>query len=181
MPMMTVLFVMALLAPGAPRAAAQAPAKPDPWSAYRFLIGTWSGDQNGQPGNTTGTATFRLELDGRILVRTNRTSVPARGSSPAYTHEDRLVVFRDAPGEPARAIYWDNEDHTIEYDVSVAADGRTVTLVSKAGPSATRFRLVYTRLGPDTVEVRFEMAPPGSPEAFKGYLRGITKRVASSQ
>jgi hypothetical protein len=39
--------------------------------------------------------------------------------------------------------------------------------VSKAAASAPRFRLVYTLLAPDSVDVRFEVAPPGSPDAFK--------------
>jgi len=159
-------------------AAAQTPAKPDPWAAYRFLIGSWTGEGQGQPGNTSGTATFGLDLDGRILVRTSRASVPATPQQAAYVHEDRLVVYREAPGQPVRAIYWDNEDHTIEYDVSASADGKVVTFVSRATAGAPRFRLVYTRLGPDSVDVRFEMAPPGSPDAFKVYTQGVTKRIA---
>ncbi len=173
MQLTTVLLLMAFAFGGGQAAAP----KPDAWASYRFLVGTWVGEGKGQPGDTTGTATFAFELDGRILVRTSATAVPARGNSPAYTHEDRLVVFHDAPGQPARAIYWDNEDHTIEYDASASADGKTVTFVSKPVPSATRFRLVYTRLGPDTVDVKFEMAPPGDPGGFKVYLQGVTKRA----
>jgi hypothetical protein len=110
-------------------------------------------------------------------MRTSSTVVPPRGQQAGYTHEDRLVVFRDAPGQPARAIYWDNEDHTIEYDVSVSPDGKIVTFVSKPVPSVPRFRLVYTRLAADSVDVKFEMAPPGNPDAFKVYTEGVTKRA----
>ena len=169
------VVLLALLVAGS-----QAPAqKADPWSPYRFLIGTWTGEGQGQPGNTTGTATFKLDLAGRILVRTSSTSVPARGQQPGYVHEDLLVVYREAPGAAARAIYWDNEDHTIEYDASVSADGKAVTFVSKASPSAMRFRLVYTRLDASRVDVKFEMAPPGSPEAFKVYTQGVTRKTGS--
>ncbi len=176
--MQTLMFlVVALLAAG-PQAPAQ---KPDPWASYRFLVGTWTGEGKGQPGNTTGTATFAFELDGRILVRTSRTNVPASAQGPAYLHEDWLVTYREAPGQPMRAIYWDNEDHTIEYDVSASADGKVITYVSKAVPSATRFRLVYTRLDDSRTEEKFEMAPPGSPEAFKTYLQGVTRKVAGSR
>ena len=90
-------------------AGSQAPAQnADPWASYRFLIGTWTGEGNGQPGDTTGTATFAFELDGRILLRTGRTNVPASPRGAAYVHEDRLIVYRDAPGQPMRAIYWDH-------------------------------------------------------------------------
>ncbi len=151
----------------------------DPWAPYRFLVGTWTGAAQGQPGNTMGTATFAFELDGRILVRTSSTNVAARADAAAYVHEDRLVIYRDAPGQPMRAIYWDNEDHTIEYDVSATPDGKIVTLVSKATASAPRFRLVYTQLDASRVDVKFEMAPPGNPEAFKVYLQGVTRKTGS--
>ena len=166
-------LVLALVFAGS-QASAQ---KTDPWASYRFLVGTWTGEGTGQPGSTTGTATFAFELDGRILVRTGRTSVPASAQGPAYAHEDKLVVYRDAPSQPMRAIYWDNEDHTIEYEVSVSADGKAVTFVSRPSAAAPRFRLVYTQLNAERVDVKFEMAPPGSPDAFKVYTQGITRRV----
>lgn len=172
--MQTVMLVLAVLLFAGPHAPAQ---QADPWASYRFLVGTWTGEGKGQPGNTTGTATFAFELDGRILVRTSRTNVPASAQGPAYVHEDRLVVYRDAPGQPMRAIYWDNEDHTIAYDVSASPDGKAVTFASKASPAAPRFRLVYTQLDASRVDVKFEMAPPGSPEAFKVYTQGVTRRV----
>ncbi len=159
-------------------AATQAPAvKADPWAPYRFLIGTWAGEGQGQPGNTTGNATFKLDLDGRVLVRTSSTSVPPRGSEAGYVHRDLLVAYREAPGQPMRAIYWDNEDHTIAYEVTASDDGSVVTFVSKAMAAAPRFRLVYTRRDASTVDVKFEMAPPGSPDAFKVYTQGVTRKV----
>ncbi len=174
---MHLTLVTALLAIVAsmPQSAAQSQA--DAWASYRFLIGTWTGEGQGQPGTTIGTATFRLDLDDRILVRTSRVAVPASGQRPASTHQDLLVVYRPAPGQPVRAIYWDNEDHTIEYDVSASPDGKVVTFVSKASASSVRFRLVYTRLDGSHTDVKFEMAPPGSPEAFKVYTQGVTRRV----
>lgn len=154
------------------------PSKPaaDRWGDFRFLLGDWAGEGRGQPGSTVGTATFKLDLDGRVMVRTSRTTVPANGKQPAYVHEDLLVIYRDAPGQPAKAIYFDNEDHTIEYP-SVVTQENTITFSSAAVASAPRFRLVYTRTGADRVDVSFEMAPPGSPEAFKAYTRGVTRRV----
>ncbi len=149
----------------------------DAWAPFRFLLGEWTGEGQGQPGATSGTATFRMDLDGRVIVRTSRTAVPATGSQPSSVHQDLMVIYHDAPGRPARAIYFDNEDHTIEYDVTISADGKAVTFLTRALPSAPRFRLVYTQINADTVDVKFEMAPPGSPEAFKVYTQGVTKRV----
>lgn len=173
-------LVTALLAlfVGAPQASPQQPS--DPWASYRFLVGTWTGEGQGQPGNTSGTATFRLDLDDRILVRTSRVAVPASGQRPASTHRDLMVVFRPAPGEPVRAIYWDNEDHTIEYTASVSADGKVVTFVTGANAGAPRFRLTYARLDAARVDVKFEMAPPGS-DTFTVYTEGVTKKIEADR
>ncbi len=149
----------------------------DSWAPYRFLIGEWTGQEKGQPGATTGTATFRTDLGGRVLVRTSRTMVPAKGTQTGYVHDDLLILYREAPGQPVKAIYFDNEDHTIAYDVSASPDGKVISFVSSPVPSATRFRLVYTKISDDVVDVRFQIAPPGSPEAFKTYLEGRMTRM----
>jgi hypothetical protein len=167
------VLVAVAMAISGPQAAAR---QPDSWASYRFLIGEWAGEGQGQPGSTSGTATFKTDLDGRVLVRTSRTAVPSTERQAAYVHEDLMIVYRDAPGQPPKAVYFDNEDHTIAYDVAVSPDGKTVTFLGRATPSAPRFRLVYTQAGVDTVDVRFEMAPPGSPEAFKVYTQGLMKR-----
>ncbi len=174
---MALAAMVVALACGGVRAEAQGAPKADAWSSYRFLIGTWTGEGTGQPGTGAGTATFRMDQDDRVMVRTAKTDYPATAQRPAFSHTDLMVIYRDAPGQPVRAIYWDNEDHTIEYDVSASADGKTVTFVTKAVPSAPRFRLVYTNLGPTTVDVKFEIAPPGSPDAFKVYTQGVTRKV----
>ena len=88
-----------------------------------------------------------------------------------------MVIYRDAPGQPVKAIYFDNEDHTIEYGVTASTDGKSVTFVSTATAGAPRFRLVYTKIDQASVDVKFEMAPPGSPDAFKTYTQGIVHRV----
>jgi hypothetical protein len=176
MQMRVAVMVMAL-AIGAVPARTQAQTKTDPWAPYMFLVGTWAGEGQGQPGSSSGTATFRLDLGGRILVRTNRVTVAATAGQAAAVHEDLMVIYRDGPGQPVRATYWDNEDHTIQYDASVSADGNAITFVTGPAPAAPRFRLVYTRLDGSRVDVKFEMAPPGSPEAFKVYTQGVTRRV----
>lgn len=162
---------------GSPFAAAQAGPPADAWGPYRFLIGTWKGEGTGDPGTGEGTATFRLDLDDHILVRTATTHYPATAERPAFSHEDRMVIFRDGPGEPMRASYWDNEGHAIEYDVSPSADGKRVTFITNGTHDRPRFRLVYTNVDPSTVDVTFEIAPPDAPDGFKMYTKGRTKRA----
>ena len=54
-----------------------------------------------------------------------------RGFAPAKfdcSHGDLLYLFQDAAGTPLKAIYFDNEEHVIHYDVSTPASNRVVFL-----------------------------------------------------
>jgi hypothetical protein len=153
---------------------APAQAEDDPWMDFRFLLGTWASD--GKPEEGTGGFTVEPDLQGKILVRRNRLDLPAAQGRPAARHEDLMVIYRTPDGKRIRASYFDNEDHVIQYTVSLLPDGKGLVFMSDAGQSAPRFRLTYAASGQDTVAVRFEIAPPGKPDEFRTYLQGIAHR-----
>ena len=164
------MFASALLALAL--SAAPAPFGPE-WNA---LVGEWKGEGKGSPGEGGGVATFRFDLEGHVLVRRNVSDYPAAGPKPAVHHEDLMVVHPGASPSEARAIYFDNESHVIEYTASWSADGKTLTFLSSGSAPGPRFRLVYKVLGPERISVGFDIAPPGSTE-FKTYVSGVTVRV----
>ena len=167
---LTLAVVLIIGAPG--RTAPPA----DPWAACRFLLGEWVGEGEGQPGRGTGGFTFALELQDKVMVRRNRAELPATAGRPAAVHEDLMVVYRPEAGQPPKAIYFDNEGHVIQYNLSVSADQRMLTFLSDPQPSGPRFRLSYTKADADSVTVKFEIAPPGKPDEFKTYLEGKVHR-----
>lgn len=150
-----------------------APQSTDPWSAVKFLAGEWKGEGSGKPGQGEGAFSFRFELDGKVMVRRSWSAYPAQAGRPAFRHEDMMVLYVE---DGLRAVYCDNEGHTIHYR-GTAADG-TVTFLGEEAPRAPRLRLTYRATGRDTVLVRFEMAPPGKPEAFATYVEGTSRRSA---
>ncbi|MCE1203351.1 MAG: hypothetical protein LWW79_01925 [Holophagaceae bacterium] len=151
---------------------AQSPAAPDPFSGLRFLTGEWAGEGDGKPGASSGGALFRFELDGKVMVRRSLADIPAVNGRPASHHEDLMTVFEES-GQ-LRALYVDNEGHVIRYLVSVRPDGATFTSEPAPGP---RFRLTYLKKPDSLVTLRFEIAPPGKPEAFATYIEATTHRV----
>jgi hypothetical protein len=154
--------------------AAAAPAFGPQW---RVLIGDWAGDGGGQPGSATGRTSYRFEVGERAMVRRNRADVAASAGRPASVHEDLLVIYAGAkPGE-ARALYVDNEDHVIQYTAAWSADGKMLTFVSDVTPAAPCFRMTYKIQSADEHVLDFDIAPPGSPDAFKPYVSGKLKRV----
>ncbi len=78
-----------------------------------------------------------------------------------------------------RAIYFDNEEHTIHYEVSISPDQNSIILESDPVPSAPQFRFTYIKTGDDTLDARFEMTPPGQPGDWFVYLEGSSKRIKS--
>ena len=127
------------------------------WDNLKFLIGDWTAE--------SGAFNLRPDLDGRILLRKNRST--AKGA----VHEDLMVIYRGAGNAGLRAIFWDNEDHVIQYKVT--ADGKQAVFVSD-GDQGPRYRLTYTSTGPAAILIKFEVAPPG--KEFQVYLQAPARR-----
>jgi hypothetical protein len=152
------------------------PAPVDAWAAYRFLLGEWVGEGEGQPGQGKGQFSFAPDLQGKVLVRKNRADYAASGGRPAFTHEDLMIVYQEGNDKTQKAIYFDSEGHVVQYAVRASEDGQTLTFLSDAKPSLPRYRLTYAKREAGKVTVKFEMASPDKPEAFKTYLEGTVRK-----
>src|SRR4051794_37503601 len=142
---------------------------PDAWEPLRFLIGTW--EANTQAGSAqaavSGTYVFRLELRNHVLARHSNSGDCKGPADFDCQHNDLLYIYTDAPGQPFKAIYFDNEGHVIHYSVSTPSPD---TAVFSSDPSQPRpqFRLIYE--GKNSVlNGKFEIRMPGRTE-FKSYL-----------
>ena len=158
-----------------PFAAAQQ-TKPDvDWKPLAWLIGDWMAVGSGSPGQGSGSSSFQLDLQGKILVRKSFAEYPAAAGKPAYRHDDLMVVYPEGKG--FRAVYFDSEEHMIRYAVEVSADASTIAFVSDAPAGAPRFRLTYHKTSETTLAGKFEVAPPDKP--FATYLEWSAERKAA--
>lgn len=144
------------------------------WNAFKFLMGEWVGEGTGAPGEATGGFTFSYDLQNTVLVRKNHANYPATKDRPAFTHDDLMIVYQEAG--KTRAVYFDNEQHVINYSVTFSSDSSSVAFVSDPTPSSARFRLTNTKAGTDKIRITFEMATPGKPEAFARYIEATARR-----
>jgi len=140
------------------------------WAPLAFLIGDWTGEGGGGPGLGSGGFSFLPDQGGKILIRKNRADYPASKDRPAFSHTDLMIVYSE-PGETKlRAIYFDTEDHTIHYTVEPSTDGNSVRFISD------NYRLTYRKTGPDSLALKFEIAPPGKPGAYTPYIEATARR-----
>jgi hypothetical protein len=142
------------------------------WDKWDRLIGDWLGEGGGIPGQGGGIFSFKLDLDGKILVRKSHSEYPAAADKPRVIHNDLMIVYPDFSGNPAKAIYFDNEGHTINYAIAYA--DKTIVLTSEKNPPMPVFRLTYTLLDDETVNTEFAMSKDG--EKFTIYIEGKSKR-----
>jgi len=143
------------------------------WKNWQWLIGNWTGEGSGAPGQGSGGFSLQPDLDGKILVRKNHSEYPATKDKPAIIHDDLMIVYRDYPGQPDQAIYFDNEGHTIRYGISFSE--KSIVLTSTKLQNQPVFRLSYNAIDPGNIGVKFEMSRDG--ENFVVYTEGKCRRV----
>jgi len=96
---------------------ASAPAHAGDWGPLEFLVGNWTGAGGGDPGQGNGAFSFTPDLQNTVLVRKSFAAYPPANGKPAFRHDDLMIVYRDERSHDFRAIYFDSEQHTIQYSV----------------------------------------------------------------
>lgn len=145
-----------------------------------FLLGTWSAKTNTAASSagaqSTGTYTFRRDLNGHALVRSSAADTCKGPANFNCNHHDQLTIFADPNAMAAHkssllALYLDSEGHVIYYTISTP-DAHTAVFNSQGGSSQPKFRLTYHLEGDGPKAImsgKFQMAAPGS-EDFRSYL-----------
>jgi hypothetical protein len=148
------------------------------WQACREMIGTWTSCDKPEKG--TGSFSISSDLGGKVLVRRNHAELPAGGGRPAGIHDDLMVIYQEPGTRAVKAEYFDNEGHVIHYSASLSQDQKSLSFLSGAKPSAPGFRLSYVKTEGGMI-VRFEIAAPGKPDAFRVYLEGKVCRQGKDE
>ena len=161
------LFIIAFIA-----MTTSSTAQTNTWDKCKWLIGDWVGEGSGKPGEGKGWFSLKEDLSGKVLVRKNHSEYPAANGKPETIHDDLMIIYTDNNGDPSKAVYFDNERHTINYSISYT--GTTIIFMSDKIPNAPVFRLTYTAINTDTVDIKFEMSQDG--EKFMTYTDGKCSR-----
>jgi hypothetical protein len=168
------LSTAALSAQNAPHPAAP-PASDDGWKTLQFLIGAWDATANGGAANAqvTGSYIFRPELKGHVLTRQSSSASCKAPDAFDCDHSDLLYIYSDAPGQPYKAIYFDNEGHVLHYAITTPTPTSVVFLTDASQPGP-QFRLSY-ELKDGTMYGKFQGKMPGHAD-FQSYLEWSGKK-----
>jgi hypothetical protein len=141
------------------------------WNRLDALIGTWDSAGDTQLGGGDGSASFTRDLDAHVIVRRSFAEYKS-GPQAGTRHDDLLVIYREAPDGPPRAIYFDSEGHVIRYAVT-SPRANAVVFQSDGSDPGPRYRLSYVRAA-DALDGTFEIAMPGG--EYKTYLSWTSKK-----
>lgn len=142
------------------------------WNKWNWIVGDWVGEGSGTPGQGIGWFSLQSDLDGKILVRKSHSEYPSTPEKSGIIHNDIMIVYLDESGEPGKAIYFDNEGHIIDYVITYSE--KSIVLTSTRISNMPIFRLTYTLLDKETVNVKFEMSQDG--EKFLTYTEGKCRK-----
>lgn len=151
---------------------ALAPVHGGDWGPLEFLIGKWVGSGDGRPGQGSGAFSFTPDLQDNVLVRRSFAEYPPANGKPGFRHDDLMIVYRDGSPDRFRAIYFDSEEHTIQYSVKGVAGA--VVFESAGAAGGPRYRMTYTPAGEGRAKFKFEIAPPG--QDFATYIEADLHR-----
>jgi hypothetical protein len=138
----------------------------DPWKPFEFLLGEWTGQGEGGPGQGTGGFSFQFDLQQKILVRKNFAESPAQNGRRAFRHDDLMIIYISEGSNHPQAIYFDSEGHSIRYTVDAVND--SLVFESESAQPGPHYRLTYTPVG-ERLKGRFEIRAPGESQ-YKAYI-----------
>ena len=138
-----------------------------------MLLGEWVAEDQ---STALGGFSFQADLQNTIYIRRNHASYVATAETPAYEHDDILIVYTHPLTKQLAAWYTDNEGHVIEYDVRFIEDTQTIEFLSAESLNSPRYRLRYTPISANQLRIAFAIAPPGQAEAFVSYIESSVHR-----
>lgn len=175
-------FVLVILVAGEITSPASSPeqgdppakVKPDRFAALRAFEGRWSGEGNGQPGNSTVKRAYEFVLRDKYLnVRNISEYAPQQKNPKGEKHEDWGMFSYDASRKKLVLRQFHIEGFVNQYVLDRASDdGKELIFVSEAIeniPAGYRARETYRFIGPGVFEEIFELARPG--KDFEVYVK----------
>lgn len=150
------------------------------WLPLRFMIGTWTGVSEGQPGKGTYERSYQLVLNKKFVEVKNKSIYPPSRENPTgEVHEDRGFISYDKRRKLFVMRQFHIEGFVNQYKIeSISPDGKTIVFTSESIeniPDGFRAKETYQLIADNEFTETFELAEPG--KDFELYSKAILKKV----
>ena len=150
----------------AARSTATAQESEDPWSAFRFLVGSWDGQETGAAGIGKGDRTYEFIMGGKYLLHRNTSKFEPQARNPdGEVHEDWAIFSYDENRGRLALREFHIEGFVIDYVLAhFDEEMKRAVFVSEKIENGTpgmtaRYTLTFT--SEDAFEELFEIASSG--------------------
>ena len=151
----------------------------DVFARLRFFVGSWRGDQAGQPGRGTSERIYEFVLNDRFLqVKNTSTYPPQEKNKKGEVHHDMGMIGYDRARKRLVFRQFHQEGFVNTYVQEENADAKKLVFTSEAIEniaSGWRARETYLILSDDEFIERFELAEPR--KGFSLYSEAHLERV----
>ena len=149
------------------------------FASLRFFVGSWRGDQSGQPGKGASERTYEFVLNDSFLqVKNTSTYPPQEKNKNGEVHHDMIGYDRTRKRFMFRQFHQEGFVNT--YVQEESGDAKKLVFTSETIENIAagwRARETYLILSNDEFVERFELAEPG--KDFSLYSEAHPKRVTS--
>lgn len=154
--------------------------KADRWASVRFLVGSWQGTTEGEPGRGTVVRRYEFVMGERYIHERNTSTYPPQDKNEkGEVHEHWSFISYDRARKVLVLRQFHQEGFVNQY-VQTPRDGAATTIVFESESFENldprwRARETYEVSGPDEFTETFELAEPGKP--WQVYSRNRFKRA----
>ncbi|HYJ40105.1 MAG TPA: hypothetical protein VEW08_04900 [Steroidobacteraceae bacterium] len=172
---MKTLLMLVMFATLSASAANDPPANPanDRWGRVRFLLGTWEGTANGEPGKGTVERTYTLVLGGQFIEEHNTSRYEAKAGQKPEIHHHRGFLSYDKARKTFMLRHFHEEGfvnlYALDADKSMPEYLIFDSVSFENFSNEWKARESYEVISPDEFVEVFELAEPG--KDFVEYSR----------
>lgn len=150
------------------------------WLPLSFMIGTWTGTSEGQPGSGKYERSYQFALNKKFIEVRNKSSYPPSKSHPdGEVHEDRGFISYDRGRKTFVLRQFHVEGFVNQFKTeSISPDGKTIVFITESIeniPTGYRARETYKIVNQNEFTETFELSEPG--KEFEVYSKAILKRT----
>jgi hypothetical protein len=149
----------------------------DRWQPLRFMLGSWQGDAQGEPGKGTVERTYSLVLADKFIEEHNTSSYEARNGKPPEIHHHRGFFSYDKARKTLMLRQFHEEGFVLLYAMSPTSTPQKLVFESVSFENFSnewKSRETYEVISDDEFVETFELAAPG--KEFELYSRSHFRR-----